>query len=63
MITIQNLEIQVEVEGGDDEQVFAKLFNEYIRRWSKQATRQREQSEADKRSRSLVDSGNRGDTW
>ena len=63
MITIQNLDIQIDVEGGDDEQVFAKLFEEYIRRWSQQAVRQLEANEADKRSRALVDAGNRGDSW
>ena len=40
MITIQNLEIQIDVEGDDEEQVFAKLFNEFIRKWAAEAKRQ-----------------------
>ncbi len=37
MITIQNLEIRFDVEGDDDRQAFAKLFNEFIKKWAAQA--------------------------
>ena len=34
MITIQNLEVRFDVEGDDDREAFAKMFNEFITRWS-----------------------------
>ncbi len=34
MITIHNLEIRFDVEGDDDRETFARLFNEFITRWS-----------------------------
>lgn len=33
MITIQNLEVRFDVEGSDEE-VFARLFEKFIRSWS-----------------------------
>ena len=33
MITIQNLEVRFDVEGSDEE-VFARLFQKFIRSWS-----------------------------
>ncbi len=33
MITIHNLEVRFEVEG-DEKQQFARLFEEFIRRWA-----------------------------
>lgn len=35
MVTIQNLEIRLEVEGDGDEAVFSRYFDKYIRKWSK----------------------------
>jgi hypothetical protein len=35
MVTIHNLEVNFEVEGEGDEVVFAKLFDKYIKRWSR----------------------------
>lgn len=54
MITIQNLEVQIDV-AGDDREEFARLFKEFIRRWHAevQATQTRELRVA--RDRSLGD--------
>jgi hypothetical protein len=35
MLTIQNLEVRLEVEGEGDEAVFGRFFDKYIRRWSR----------------------------
>jgi hypothetical protein len=35
MVTIHNLEVSFAVEGEGDEAVFAKLFDKYIKRWSR----------------------------
>lgn len=45
MITIENLEVRFDVEGDDDRAAFARLFNEFIKRWAAEAEarRQREQ--------------------
>ena len=40
MVTIQNLEVRFEVEGDEQEQAFGRLFEKYMRRWSRQATEQ-----------------------
>lgn len=53
MITIQNLEIRFDVEGDDDRQAFAKLFNEFIGKWSSQAEAQRQREMEAVRERSL----------
>lgn len=44
MITIQNLEVQFDVEGEGDDAVFAKLFEQHMRRYSRaeQSLRERE---------------------
>jgi hypothetical protein len=34
MITIENLEVQFDVEGDSDEQVFARYFARYIAQWA-----------------------------
>jgi hypothetical protein len=35
MVTIQNLEVRLEVEGEGDEAVFSRFFDKYIRKWSR----------------------------
>ena len=55
MITIQNLEIRFDVEGDDDREAFARLFNEFIKRWSSQAEEQRQRESEAMRERSLAD--------
>jgi hypothetical protein len=44
MVTIQNLEIQFDVEGDSDEAVFARLFEQHLRRHqqAEQAARERD---------------------
>lgn len=42
MITIQNLEVQFDVEGQGDEAVFARLFEQYMRRYAQNEQRERE---------------------
>lgn len=63
MITIQNLEISIEVEGDEDEQTFARLFNECIRKWAAQAERKREADATAARSRKLVVDSDGGRQW
>jgi hypothetical protein len=46
MVTIQNLEVQFDVEGEGDEAVFAKLFEQYMRRY-----RRMEQAQHDRERR------------
>ena len=40
MITIQNLEVRFDVEGDDDREAFARMFNEFIGQWSADMTQQ-----------------------
>ena len=35
MVTIENLEVQFDVEGEGDEAVFARLFEQHMRRYSR----------------------------
>ena len=51
MVTIENLEVQFDVEGEGDEAVFAKLFEQHMRRYmqmerSVQARERRVQAES-----------------
>ncbi|HVO01314.1 MAG TPA: hypothetical protein VMT54_03890 [Candidatus Cybelea sp.] len=34
-VTIQHLEVQFDVEGGDEERMFVTFFNKYIDEWSR----------------------------
>jgi hypothetical protein len=63
MITIQNLEINFDVEGDDDEQAFARLFSEYIRKWATQVQQQREADQDAQREGSLVNTPNGDGRW
>lgn len=60
MITIQNLEIRFDVEGDDDRQAFAKLFNEFIKKWASQAEEHQAREREAARDRSFSDSPNGG---
>ncbi len=35
MLTIHHLEVRLDVEGEGDEAVFARMFDKYIRMWSR----------------------------
>ncbi len=54
MITIQNLEVNFEVEG-DDNQRFAKLFKDYMCKWCAEAEVQKTRDLRSARERSLGD--------
>jgi len=41
MITIENLEVQFDVEGGSDEQVFARYFAQFIEQWQRHQQEER----------------------
>ena len=41
MVTIQHLEVHLEVEGEGDEAVFVRLFEKNINRWSRLASEQK----------------------
>lgn len=45
MVTIHNLEVQFDVAGDGDEAVFARLFEQYMRRYSSAAQVQREREQ------------------
>ena len=53
MITIQNLEIRFDVEGDDDRDAFARMFNEFIARWSNEFQQQQQREAELARSRRL----------
>ncbi len=51
MVTIQSLEVQFDVEGERDEAVFARLFDQHIRRWNRDhedQARRRKQANAER---------------
>lgn len=56
MVTIQNLEVRFDVEGDDDRQTFARLFNEFIRRWAAEAEERQKREHELGRERSLGNS-------
>lgn len=56
MITIHNLEVRFDVEGDDDREAFAKLFNEFVQQWSRQAEEQKQREMQAERERSFSDS-------
>jgi hypothetical protein len=55
MVTIRNLEVRFEVDGGEDERTFARLFEKYIARW------RRLEAEASERKRFLASERSIGD--
>lgn len=55
MVTIHNLEVRFDVEGEGDEAVFARLFEKYIRRWSRAEEEARERARRAESERSLGD--------
>jgi len=55
MVTIHNLEVRMDVEGGGDEAAFVKLFNKYIRLWSEEAAKQKKRARRVAQERSLGD--------
>lgn len=41
MVTIEKLEIQFDVEGGEEEEMFRRLFNRSIEEWQRRENEQR----------------------
>jgi hypothetical protein len=54
-MTIHNLEVRLEVEGEGDEAVFGRLFQKYMRLWSREEAEQRTRRRLAERERSLGD--------
>lgn len=55
MVTIQHLEVQFDVEGGDEERLFVELFNKYIDEWSRRRDAQARIRDTMSRNRDLGD--------
>ncbi len=55
MLTIHNLEVRMDVQGGSDEAAFVRLFNKYIKLWSEEYARRQQQSRHVAEARSLGD--------
>lgn len=61
MVTIQNVDVHFEVEGDDDEVVFARLFEKHMRTWRRLETEQQQRRRAADRERELGDRTDGGD--
>lgn len=57
MVTIQHLDVVLEVDGNDEEVAFAKLFDKYIRRWNRAMEDGRARAQLAERERKIDDSG------
>lgn len=55
MVNISNLEVRFDVEGEGDDATFARLFDKYIRRWSREADEARERERRGRDERALGD--------
>ena len=55
MVTIHNLEVRMDVQGGSDEAAFVRLFNKYIKLWSEEVARRKYLSRCVAKDRSLGD--------
>lgn len=59
MVTITNLLVQFDVQGGQEEQLFVAHFNKYIEEWSRRREAQGRVNEIMERNRDLGDQGER----
>lgn len=57
MVTIQHLDVVLEVDGNDEELAFAKLFDKYIRRWNRAMEDARARAQLAERERKIDDAG------
>jgi len=55
MVTIHNLEVRFDVEDGDDDAAFARLFEKYVRQWNRKQEEVKERELRAARERSLGD--------
>ena len=60
MVTIENLEVQFDVEGSDDEKVFAEMFARFINEWSQAQNQDRQLKDRLRRDQMLGDGYQRG---
>jgi hypothetical protein len=54
MVTIHNLEVRLDVEGEGDEAVFVKLFEKYIKLWSRRVEEAKRKQKIADEHRSVV---------
>jgi hypothetical protein len=57
MVTIQHLDVVLEVDGNEEEIAFAKLFDKYIRRWNRAMEDARARAQLAERERRIDDHG------
>jgi hypothetical protein len=57
MVTIQHLDVVLEVDGNEEEIAFAKLFDKYIRRWNRAMDDARARAQLAERERRIDDHG------
>jgi hypothetical protein len=57
MVTIQHLDVVLEVDGNEEEVAFAKLFDKHIRRWNRAMDEARARARFAERERSIDDRG------
>lgn len=60
MVTINNLEVNFDVEGEGDEATFARLFEKYVRQWNR---KEQEAKERERRGRNERSLGDRQEDW
>jgi hypothetical protein len=61
MVTIHNLDVRVDVQGGGGDAAFVALFNKYIKLWCEQEARQKKRARQIAEDRSLGDRPGSGD--
>lgn len=55
MVTINHLDVRFDVEGGDDDATFCRLFEKYIRQWSNKQEEAKERERRGRQERSVDD--------
>ncbi|MFI5178241.1 MAG: putative phage tail protein [Vicinamibacterales bacterium] len=60
-VEIKTLDIRLEVEGGDDEAAFVRLFEKYIGQWSRRAAEESKRRRTAASERSLGDGAGEDD--
>jgi len=55
MVTINNLEVRFDVEGEGDDAAFARLFEKYVRQWSRKEEEAKQRERWAARDRALGD--------
>jgi len=61
MVTIHNLEVKLEVEGEGDEAVFVKMFEKYIKLWSRRVEEAKRKQKIANEHRSVIPAGTKED--